>query len=221
MKLRWNDWIRTRLIVKPQRWAGLIAGKVIWKMKGGGKKIFLTFDDGPVPEVTPWVLETLGQYKAQATFFCVGDNVRKHPDLFNRIVEDGHGIGNHSFSHLNGFKTGIRRYIRDVYKAHKYVKSPLFRPPYGMLRGIARSILKARFRIILWDVLSMDYDRGIQERQVVRNVISNTHDGSIVVFHDNIKAKKNIKYALPRILDYYSKRGFEFANLQTELEQTK
>ncbi|MCD6346506.1 MAG: polysaccharide deacetylase family protein, partial [Bacteroidales bacterium] len=198
MKLNLRDRIKVRLIVNPQKWARLIAGRVIWQMKGGDNKIYLTFDDGPVPEVTPWVLETLRQYKAQATFFCVGGNVRKHPDLFNHIIENGHGTGNHSFSHLNGFKTGIRQYIRDVYKAHKYVNSPLFRPPYGMLRGIARSILKARFRIILWDVLSMDYDPGIQARQVVRNVISNTHDGSIVVFHDSIKAKENLQYALPR-----------------------
>jgi peptidoglycan/xylan/chitin deacetylase (PgdA/CDA1 family) len=186
---------------------------LIWRIETSEKKIYLTFDDGPVPEITPWVLDTLDQFGAKATFFCVGDNVRKHAAIFDRIQATGHQIGNHSYSHLNGYKTSIRSYVLDVVKARKYIPGKLFRPPYGRIRRFAQRILATRFKIVLWDVLSMDYDTSLEPRQVVRNVIANANPGSIIVFHDNIKADKNLKYALPRLLDYYSKRGFEFVPL--------
>ncbi len=220
MKIKLGKRIKIRLFVRPPKWARarLFSGPTIWRIKTNEKKIFFTFDDGPIPEMTPWVLDTLHQYQAKATFFCVGENVEKHPELFQKIKAGGHGIGNHSYSHLNGFRTDIRSYVLNVFKARKVIDSNLFRPPYGRLRGWARRILKTRFRIILWDVLSMDYDSSIEPRVIVRNVIGHAEPGSILVFHDNIKAKRNLEYALPRLLDYYAKRGYEFANLQTELE---
>jgi len=216
MKIKLTKRIKIRLIVKPPRLARLFFRKTIWRIDGAVKKLFVTFDDGPIPELTPWILKTLKEYNAKATFFCVGDNVRKHPELFGDIVSAGHGVGNHTYSHLNGFRTSIRRYVTDCYNARKYITSKLFRPPYGRIRNVAQRILGPRYQIILWDVLSMDYDREMSGRMIVRNVVGNASEGSIIVFHDNIKARENLQYALPRILDYYSKRGFEFANLQDE-----
>jgi len=201
------------MIVKPPGMVRFFSKKKIWKIDSNEKQMFLTFDDGPIPGLTPWVLDTLDEYGAKATFFCVGDNVRKHPEIYNLIKTKGHQVGNHTYSHLNGFRTGIRRYVLDVFKAKKYIDSKLFRPPYGRIRSLAQRILITRFKIVLWDVLSMDYDQNIQARQVVRNVISNANPGSILVFHDNLKAEKNLKYSLPRLLDYYSKRGYEFVPL--------
>jgi len=217
MKIKLSKRIQIRLIVRPPKWFRLFSGPTIWRIETEEKKLFLTFDDGPIPELTPWVLDTLDEYSAKATFFCVGDNVRKHPEIFAQLRERGHGVGNHSYSHINGFRSSIQSYSRDVYRARKQIDSKLFRPPYGRLRGLARRLLKTRYKIILWDVLSMDYDNALDARQVVRNVVGNAKPGSIVVFHDNLKAVKNLEYALPRILDYYSKRGYSFVNLESEL----
>lgn len=219
MKLDLKKRIKISLIVRPPKWFRIFSGPIIWKMDTRDKVLYLSFDDGPVPEITPWVLDILKSFEAKATFFCVGDNVRKYPELYQRIVAEGHGVGNHTYSHLNGFKSSIRKYIRDVFKARRYIDSKLFRPPYGRIRVWAQRILRTRFRIILWDILSMDYDQSLEARQVVRNVVGNVEPGSIVVFHDNLKARENLEYALPRILDYYSKRGFSFVNLQSVLEK--
>ncbi len=213
MKLRLSKKFQISLIVKPPKMIRFFSKNMIWKIDCEGKQLFLTFDDGPEPEMTPWVLDILDDYGAKATFFCVGDNVRKHPEIFNLIRKKGHHVGNHTYSHLNGFRTGIRRYILDVFKAKKYIPSNLFRPPYGRIRQLAKRILSTRFKIVLWDVLSMDYDNNILPRQVVRNIIANAGPGSILVFHDNLKADINLKYALPRLLDYYSKKGYEFLPL--------
>ena len=217
MKIKLAKLIQIRLIVRPPSWFRPFSGPVIWKINTDEKKLFLTFDDGPIPELTPWVMDTLEEYHAKGTFFCVGDNVRKHPELFEEIRRRGHGTGNHGFSHHNGFRTSVRSYVLDVFKARRLIDSRLFRPPYGRLRPLARRILKTRFRIVMWDVLSMDYDRQLDPRQVVRNVIGHVQNGSVIVFHDNLKAKENIEYALPRILDYYGKRGYTFCNLESEL----
>lgn len=218
MKINLKKRIKIGLIVNPPKCLRFIYGRTVWQVNDCEKELFITFDDGPIPELTPWVLDTLKSYGAKATFFCVGDNVRKHPELYDRIREEGHGTGNHSYSHRNGFTMPIRQYIKDVFKARRYIESELFRPPYGCIRVWARRILKTRFRIIMWDILSMDYDRSLEPRQIVRNVIGNVNPGSIVVFHDNLKAKTNLEYALPRILNYYSKRGYTFVNLQKKLE---
>lgn len=217
MRVKLKKRIQIRLIVRPPRWFRFLSGPTIWRIKTSEKKLFLTFDDGPIPELTPWVLDILDEYKAKATFFCVGNNVQKYPELYSTIRQRGHGLGNHGFSHINGFRSSIRSYNRDVTRAGELIDSKLFRPPYGMLRGISRRLLKTRYKIILWDVLSMDFDKTLDARQVVRNVIAHVKPGSIVVFHDNLKAQKNLEYALPRILDYYSKRGYTFVNLEAEL----
>ena len=131
MKIKLSKRIKIRLIVRPPNWARFFSGPIIWRMDGSENKLYLTFDDGPIPELTPWILGVLKQHQAKATFFCVGDNVRKYPDIYKQIREEGHGIGNHTFSHLNGFRTSIRRYVRDVYRGRKYIESKLFRPSYG------------------------------------------------------------------------------------------
>ncbi len=218
MKTQLRKRIKIGLIVNPPKYLRFIYGHTIWHVENSKKELFLTFDDGPIPELTPWVLDTLKSFNAKATFFCVGDNVRKHPELYDQISAEGHGTGNHSYSHKNGLRMSVRWYIKDVFKAGKYIETDLFRPPYGCIRVWARRILKMRYRIIMWDILSMDYDQSLEPREVVRNVIKNMKSGSIVVFHDNLKAKKNLEYALPRILDYYSKRGYTFVNLQNKLE---
>ncbi len=205
--------IRILLFVKPPRWIRKFLSPVEWRISVKEPVLFLTFDDGPQPVSTQWILDELKKYGARATFFCVGNNVRKHPDEYARILEAGHATGNHTFSHLNGFKTHPGEYIRDVYQARSVIDSPLFRPPYGRIRPYVLRRLKKDFRIILWDVLSMDYESDLDPERVVNNVFSKARPGSIIVFHDNPKAQKNLEYALPRVLDHYTKAGFKFLPL--------
>jgi peptidoglycan-N-acetylglucosamine deacetylase len=213
--------IGTRLkilfFVKPPGWVRMLTSRMVWSIPVVEPILFLTFDDGPVPELTDWVLDELNKYGAKATFFCVGDNVKKHPDVYSRILREGHATGNHTFSHLNSYQVGIRRYVRDVYRANKVIGSKLFRPPYGRIRPIAARILLPRFRIIMWDVLSMDYDAELEPRMVLHNVVSKTQPGSIMVFHDNQKAKKNLEYTLPKVLDHYTRAGYKFLPLGADL----
>ena len=213
MKLRLTKKFQISLIVNPPKIFRVFSKNLIWRIESEEKKLFLTFDDGPDPDVTTWVLDLLDNFGAKATFFCLGANVLKYPETYNQVIKKGHRVGNHSHSHLKGFRTGIRKYLSDVFKAEQYIQSNLFRPPYGMIRTMALRKLKKKYKIILWDVLSMDYDNNIQSRQVVRNVITNARAGSIIVFHDSKKAEQNLKYALPRLLDFYSKRGYEFVPL--------
>ena len=189
---------------------------LVWKVNETEKVIYLTFDDGPIPETTEWILDTLKQFNAKATFFCVGDNVRKYPELFNKILDHGHLVGNHTYNHLNGWNTGIEEYIENVEKAAKLIKSDLFRPPRGMIRINQAQQLLEKYKIVMWNVLSVDYDRDISPEQCLRNVTSNAKEGSIVVFHDSIKAQKNMQYALPKTLEFYAEKGYSFASLNIE-----
>jgi len=198
------------LFVKPPEWVRMLSNGLIWRIPGEEPVVYLTFDDGPVSGLTGWILEELEKYGAKATFFCVGQNVKENPELYDRILESGHTVGNHTYSHLNKSRTGLSRYIKDVYKARKVINSRLFRPPYGRISLLASRLLRPRFRIILWDVLSMDYDRELEPQKVFNNVVSNVRCGSIVVFHDNLKARENLEYALPRVLDHYSRLGYRF-----------
>lgn len=187
-----------------------------WEIPAHGKEVFLTFDDGPTPEVTGWVLDTLAHYNAKATFFCLGNNVEKHPRLYQRILEEGHTVGNHTYSHKKGFRSGVGSYIADVEKAAQLIDSNLFRPPYGrILPGQVRAI-KKEFRIIMWSVLSVDYDAGLDGERVVRNVTENVCPGSIIVFHDSVKASKNLFHALPKVLEYLGEKGFVLLPLAQE-----
>jgi peptidoglycan-N-acetylglucosamine deacetylase len=190
---------------------------LVCELPGPGKVIYLTFDDGPVPEATPEVLDILAKYKAKATFFMVGDNVRKYPELFNRVKQDGHATGNHTFHHLNGWHTPPGAYIDDVYRFREYSNTSLFRPPYGRFTPAQYFLLRKDFRFILWSVLTGDYHRNTTPEQCLRNAISYTRSGSVVVFHDNIKSMVNVRYALPGFLEHFLNQGYKFQTIDNKL----
>jgi peptidoglycan/xylan/chitin deacetylase (PgdA/CDA1 family) len=174
------------------------------------KVIYLTFDDGPIPEATPEILEILEKYQALATFFVVGDNVRKHPRIFEMIRQNGHAIGNHTFHHLNGWHTPPGAYIEDVYRCRDYFDTRLFRPPYGRFTPSQYFLLRKDFRFILWSVLTNDFHRNTTPEQCLKNAIDNTCNGSVVVFHDSLKSLTNVRYALPGFLEHFRKLGYGF-----------
>jgi peptidoglycan/xylan/chitin deacetylase (PgdA/CDA1 family) len=185
-----------------------------WKIDTGEKILFLTFDDGPIPHVTPWVLDTLKAFNARATFFCVGENVQNHPALFKRIVEEEHTIGNHTMRHLNGWRTPDADYFSDIETCDKLVGSKLFRPPYGRIRLSQIRGLKNKYKIVMWDVLSRDYDNSLDGMQCFSLVKSKARHGSVVVFHDSLKADDRLRVALPETLRYFSQRGFRFESIR-------
>lgn len=186
---------------------------LVWKISTPDPVLFLTFDDGPVPEVTPQVLSILKAYNAKATFFCIGDNVNKHPEIYKDILKEGHTVGNHSYNHLNGWKTKNPVYFRNVMKCSEKVESKLFRPPYGKITRSQSAKLKRNFSIIMWDVLSGDFDSEITKEKCLKNVIQSAQNGSIIVFHDSIKAADKMLFALPEALKYFSEKGFSFRAL--------
>jgi peptidoglycan/xylan/chitin deacetylase (PgdA/CDA1 family) len=200
------------LVHTPQYVQALFPG-FLWKMGGKRKEIFLTFDDGPIPEVTPWVLETLKSYNAKGTFFCVGDNIIKHPDIYDRVIEEGHTVGNHTLNHLSGWATENITYFHNIRHCARMVDSGLFRPPYGKIKPSQVQFLQRHYRIIMWDVLSGDFDPDILPEACSQNVIQNAGPGSIVVFHDSQKAKANLKHALPEVLHHFSELGYSFQAL--------
>jgi len=202
--------VKTPLVLK------LLYPRLLWDAGGDGRSIFVTFDDGPIPIVTPFVLNILKQYNAKATFFCIGDNVRKHPDVFEQVKNAGHAIGNHTFNHLNGWKTDDKTYLENFLKADELIGSDLFRPPYGRIKRSQAKLLQAAkpgIQIVMWNVLSADFDTNISPEKCLDNVIRNVKPGDIVLFHDSLKAKDRVEYALPRALEYWSKEGFEFKSL--------
>ncbi|NRD18953.1 polysaccharide deacetylase family protein [Winogradskyella eckloniae] len=197
----------------------------IWNINTKKKELYLTFDDGPTPEITDWVLKTLKTYNAKATFFCIGNNIEKHPDIFNRILNGGHSVGNHTFNHLKGWRCNTDEYVEDIKKTQALIRAAtsadyashlkLFRPPYGKFKAKqSKQIQSLGYTIILWDVLSYDWDVTVSKASCLKNVITTAKEGSIVVFHDSVKAFPNLKYALPKVLDNYSKKGFSFKGLQ-------
>ncbi len=184
-----------------------------WEIKTDEKELFLTFDDGPIPEVTPWILDLLDEYNAKATFFVVGNNVEKHPDIAGDIIARNHALGNHTYNHLNGWKTDNLPYFLNIKKSAKLVNTTLFRPPYGKLTPKQIEFLQRHYKIIMWDVLSGDFDENISAEKCYNNVVQYSKPGSIIVFHDNIKAMKKVKEVLPRILEYYSNLGYTFSTI--------
>lgn len=190
----------------------------IWKIPTNDKVVYITFDDGPIPEVTPWVLEQMNNFNAKATFFCVGDNIEKHPEVLELVKNDGHDLGNHTFNHLNGWATENLPYFHNVRKCANLVKSEFFRPPYGKIRPSQVQFLQRHYKIIMWDVLSADFDNEISKQQCLNNVLENVKPGSIVVFHDSLKAWKNLKYVLPNILDILTAEGYQFKTLSSAFE---
>ena len=192
------------------RW---IYSKATWRKETTEKVLYLTFDDGPNNGVTPFVLDILKKYHARATFFCLGYNASMNPHLVEEIRNDGHTIGNHSFSHLNGFRTKRNPYLEDVKRADEIINSKFFRPPYGKMKLKQYNKLKNIFNIIMWDVMSGDFDVTIDGNKCFDNVVKHARSGSIIVFHDSEQAYDRLKIALPKVLEYYSKLGYKFENL--------
>jgi len=186
---------------------------VTWRKSSQEKKIYLTFDDGPIPEVTPWVLDVLDQYKIKATFFCVGENVMRYPDLYQELIARGHRTGNHTYNHMRGFFTGTQRYLDNVEKASGYIKSNLFRPPHGGMRMTQYKTLKKKYDIIQWDVITRDYDNDMPKEKVLNIVKKYARNGSIIVFHDSLKAESNMRYAMPRAIEFLLEEGYQFETL--------
>lgn len=184
--------------------------ETVWRIPMKHKAVFLTFDDGPIPEVTPWVLDLLDKYNIKATFFCVGDNVRKYPDTFREVVTRGHSVGNHTMHHLQGSKVKTSRYVEDIAEAHALIESPLFRPPHGLIRWKQAAAIKDNMRIIMYDLVTRDYSKKLNGEQVLDNVRRLCRNGSIVVFHDSLKAEKNLQYALPRAIEWLQENGYQF-----------
>ncbi len=187
--------------------------ELLWRVESQRPELFLTFDDGPIPEITPWVLDQLEQYQAKATFFCVGQNIDRHPHIFQDIKDRGHSIGHHTYNHLSGWATDNAEYFQNVRKGALVSGSKLFRPPYGRLKPSQTRYLKRHFQIVMWDVLSGDFDPCISADACFQNVIKNTQSGSIIVLHDSIKSASKLYKVLPQILEYYTIRGFEFKAL--------
>jgi len=192
---------------------------LIWKMKNEvTKSLYLSFDDGPIPEITPWVLDQLDKYDAKASFFCVGQNVKSNPAIFRRLKANGHSIGNHTYDHLSGWKTSNLDYFRNVRYCDELVDSTLFRPPYGRLKNKQALYLQRNYKVVMWDILSGDFDPKITKEECLENVISKATNGSIIVFHDSLKAKEKLEYVLPRVLKHFSKLGYRFKNLESVKE---
>jgi len=185
----------------------------VWHIDTDIKEVFLTFDDGPIPGLTPWVLDILAEYNSKATFFCVGENVKKHRSIFDRIIQEGHTIGNHTYNHLNGWNTENEVYIQNVAGCDNFMETNLFRPPYGKMKPSQSSVIKSEKTVVMWDVLSGDFDLSITKEKCLTNVIENYSQGSVIVFHDNIKAEEKLKYVLPAFLEHLAENGFVASNL--------
>ena len=199
--------------VKTPFWLSYFYPSLTWHESRTDKRIYLTFDDGPIPIVTPFVLKTLKKFEAKATFFCIGDNVRKHPEVFKQILSDGHAVGNHTFHHVNGWKTDSKTYLEEFKKCEQVVPSNLFRPPYGRITNAQIKQLRAykpALKIIMWDILSHDYHPNLKPETCFKRVIKATDNGAIVVFHDSLKAQERLEYTLPKALEYWTKKGYRF-----------
>jgi len=206
-------WIKTHWLIKK------IFSGFVWHLPTSRKTVYLTFDDGPTPEITSWTLELLKKHNAKATFFCIGENIAKHPELYKEILQYGHAVGNHTQNHLNGWQTDLKTYIENVdlcekaigeYQLNNENSAKLFRPPYGKLnRQQFQQLKKKGYKIIMWDILSADFDTKISPEQCAENVLKNIQSGTIIIFHDSIKASTNLKYALPKTLNYLQENGYE------------
>ncbi len=199
--------------IKTPFYLKILFPKRLWKTKTKEKKIYLTFDDGPIPEVTLWVLQQLEKFEAKATFFCIGENVVKNKSIFQKILEAGHAVGNHTHNHLNGWKTDKATYLENVEKCENTFFAILFRPPYGRLTQKQAGILNKKFKIVMWDVLSGDFDKSISKEKCLENVLKNADNGSIIVFHDSLKAENHLRYVLPKVLQYFKEKEFVFEKL--------
>lgn len=204
-------WVKTNSIFKK------IFSNYVWDVPNIENKIYLTFDDGPTPKITEWVLEELQKYNAKATFFCIGNNIQKHPEILKKITNKGHSLGNHTFNHLNGWKTSTQKYLENTKLCEDSslnLQSKLFRPPYGKIKpSQSKKLRKLGYKIIMWDVLSADFDSSISPKKCLKNILQNVASGSIIVFHDSMKAFPNLEYTLPESLKFLKEKGYIFENL--------
>ncbi len=203
------------LVKTPVILSKLSSKLLVWKIETTQPEIFLTFDDGPIPHLTMEILSILADYEAKATFFCVGENAQRNPQLVQRILNDGHAIGNHSHQHISGWDTPLTTYVNNVHEASKHISSKLFRPPYGQINYQQIKELKNDYRIIMWSVLSGDFDKNISPQQCLFHSLQAVQ-GDIIVFHDNHKAQENMLYALPRFLEHFTAKGFRFSTLKNQ-----
>jgi len=202
-------WVKTHPIIK------FLFRNFVWDIPTREKVVYLTFDDGPIPEITDWVLSQLERHQAKATFFCIGNNVKNNPDIFKKLMDGQHGIGNHTNNHLNGWKTPTEDYLQNVKKCevemakHQFA-TKLFRPPYGNIKpSQSKKLRNNGYKIIMWDILSVDYDVEVTPEKCLENVLKNIAPGSIIIFHDSVKAFRNLEYVLPKTLDFLKENGYK------------
>lgn len=198
------------IIEQPSLFLRWIYPDALWRMDRGEKAVYLTFDDGPIPEVTPRVLQILSHYGVKATFFMVGDNVRKHPDVYRMVVDEGHRIGNHTFNHIGGLRHGIRSYLNNVDKANEYLHTDIMRPPHGWMKWEQYFFLRRHYQIVMWDLVTRDYSRHLDGKKVLWNVRHYVRPGSIITMHDSLKSADKLWYALPRAIEWLLSQGYAF-----------
>ena len=198
------------ILEQPSLWLRLLYPKALWRINPTERVVYLTFDDGPIPEVTPRVLEILRNYGVKATFFMVGDNVRKYPEVFEMVKSDGHRLGNHTFNHLGGIKQSTKDYVLNIHKANAYIHSDLFRPPHGWLRHRQYYFLKRHYKLVMWDLVTRDYSKRLNADDVFENVRRYARPGSIITFHDSLRSVPKLWSALPRSIEWLLAEGYEF-----------
>lgn len=202
------------IIEQPSKWLRWLYPRATWRMDKNEKAVYLTFDDGPIPEATPFILDTLAEYGVKATFFMVGDNVKKHPELYDRIVAEGHQVGNHTFNHWGGFKHSVKAYSDNAERANRLIRSHLFRPPHGWMTWEQYFLLGRKYRIVMWDLVTRDYSKWLTAGNVVANVRKYARNGSIITFHDSLKSIDKLRYALPEALKWLKEQGYEFKTFE-------
>jgi peptidoglycan/xylan/chitin deacetylase (PgdA/CDA1 family) len=198
------------IIEQPSMWLRWLYPRATWRMNRHEKAVYLTFDDGPIPEATPFILDTLKHYDIKATFFMVGDNARKYPELHQRVVEEGHRIGNHTHNHISGFQHSIRKYSYNVEKANAYLHTNLVRPPHGWMRWGQYAWLGRKYRIVMWDLVTRDYSKWMTADDVFNNVKRYARNGSIITFHDSLKSIDKLRTALPQAIEWLQAQGYAF-----------
>ena len=184
--------------------------RALWRMDRHERAVYLTFDDGPIPEATPFILDVLKEHGVKATFFMVGDNVRKYPDLYQRVLDEGHQVGNHTHNHISGLRRSLREYSYNVEKANAYIKSNLFRPPHGWMRIPQYALLRRKYKVVMWDLVTRDYSKWMTAENVISNVKRYARNGSIITFHDSLKSIDKLRTALPESIKWLKEQGYEF-----------
>lgn len=209
------------IIEQPSKWLRWLYPSAIWRMDPNEKAVYLTFDDGPIPESTPWLLDTLDRYGVKATFFMVGDNVRKYPELYEEIRRRGHRLGNHTFNHLGGITVSSKRFLRNANEADRYIHSNLFRPPRGWMKNAQYIHIRRHYTIIMWDLVTRDYSRHLTAQNVVNNVKKYVRNGSIITFHDSLRSIDKLKTALPECIEWLQKEGYEMKVFDEKLQHSR